>query len=123
MAQKSLERVYNIPLRKEYQKVAHWQRTKKAVTAVRQFLSKHLKSKEIKLGKELNEQLWKHGIENPPHHIKVTVVKDEKGIVKAELFGVEKKETPTATTDKTAPQKSAAKKTQQKTEESAVATE
>lgn len=86
-AEKTLERVYNIPLRKEYLKVPYWKRTKKAVVATRQFLQKHLKAKEVKLGTKLNEVLWEKGIKNPPHHIKVTVVKDEKGIVKAELFG------------------------------------
>jgi len=89
--EKVIERTYNVPLRKEYQKVPRWKRTKKAVTALRQFLQKHMKSDNVKLGKELNEKLWKHGIKNPPHHVKVTVTKDEKGEVKAELFGVEKK--------------------------------
>lgn len=84
---KTLERTYNIPLRKEYLKVANWKRTKKAVSAVRQFLKKHMKAEEVKLGKHLNEELWKHGIKNPPHHIKVTALKDEKDIIRAELFG------------------------------------
>ncbi len=87
---KTLERTYNIPLRKEFLKVANWRRTEKAVTAARQFLAKHMKSTEVKLGKELNDKLWEHGIRNPPHHIKVTATKDEKGVVKAELFGVKK---------------------------------
>ena len=88
----TIERTYNVPLRREYLKVANWKRTKKAVSALRQFLAKHMKSEEVKLGKELNEHLWKHGIKNPPHHVKVNVSKDEKGVVKAELFGVKKKE-------------------------------
>ena len=90
--EKLLERTYNVPLRKEYRKVANWKRTKKAVTALRQFLAKHMKSENVKLGKELNDFLWKHGIKNPPHHVKVNVTKDEKGLVKAELFGMKKKE-------------------------------
>lgn len=82
-----LERTYNIPLRKEFQKVPRWKKTKKAVTAVKQFLQKHMKSDNVKLGTKLNEEMWKHGIRNPPHHVKVTVTKDKKGVVKAELFG------------------------------------
>ncbi len=85
-----LERTYNVPLRKEFLKVPRWRRTKKAVDALRQFLVKHMKSEKVKLGKELNEEIWKHGIRNPPHHIKVNVTKDDKGEVKAELFGVQK---------------------------------
>src|SRR3989338_11232753 len=89
-SEKSLERTYNVPLRKEYMKAPRWNRTKKAVTALRQFLAKHMKSENVYLSKELNEAMWKHGIKNPPHHIKVKAVKDDKGVVKAELVGVEK---------------------------------
>ncbi|NQV90849.1 60S ribosomal protein L31 [Candidatus Woesearchaeota archaeon] len=87
---KTIERVYNVPLRKEFRKVARWKKTKKAVTALRQFLAKHMKSEDVKLSKELNEHVWKHGIRNPPHHVKVTVTKDEKGVVNADLFAEEK---------------------------------
>jgi len=89
--EKLLERVYNIPLRKEFRKVPRWKKTKKATTALRQFLQKHMKSDNVKLSKEINEELWKHGIKNPPHHVKVNVTKDSEGAVKAELFGVKKK--------------------------------
>ena len=88
--EKTLERTYNVPLRKEYMKAPRWNRTKKAVTALRQFLAKHMKAEEVKLSKELNEKLWQHGIKNPPHHIKIKAVKDEKGVVTAGLFGAEK---------------------------------
>ncbi len=99
---KTLERTYNIPLRKEYMKAPRWKRTKKAVNAIREFLIKHMKSPTVKLGKELNLKMWQHGIRNPPHHIKVTALKDEKGIVMANLFGVEapKKKQKTAVKEK-----------------------
>lgn len=90
-----VERVYNVPLRKEFQKVPRWKKTKKAVFALRSFLERHMKSDDVKLSKELNEKLWKNGIKNPPHHVKVSVSRDDKGTVRAELFGskkVEKKE-------------------------------
>ena len=87
-----IERTYNVPLRKEFMKVPRWRKTQKAVKALREFLSKHMKSENIKLSKEVNEQLWKHGIRNPPHHIKVNVSKDSEGLVKAELYGVKKEE-------------------------------
>jgi large subunit ribosomal protein L31e len=84
---KIIERTYNVPLRKEYMKVPRWKRTKKAVTALRQFLSKHMKSDDVKLSLKLNQKVWQHGIKNPPHHVKVTVTKDDKGVVNADLFG------------------------------------
>lgn len=74
-------------MRREYQKVPRWRRTKKAVKALKEFLQKHMKSEDVKLSKDLNEEIWKHGIRNPPHHVKVTVTKDDKGVVTADLFG------------------------------------
>ena len=84
-----LERTYNIPLRKEWLKVARYKRAKKAVKAVKEFLMKHMKSENVKVGKHLNLKLWEHGIKNPPYYIKVNAVKYEDGLVKAELFGFE----------------------------------
>ncbi len=82
-----LERTYNIPLRREYLKVAEHKRTPKAAKALIQFLQKHMKTKQVKIGQHLNEELWKHGIKNPPHHVKVTVIKEDDGVAYAELIG------------------------------------
>jgi large subunit ribosomal protein L31e len=84
---KTLERTYTIPLRREYLKAPKWKRTNRAVSAVKNFLVKHLKSDNVNLGKTLNDNLWKHGIRNPPHKVKVSVTKDSEGVVRAELFG------------------------------------
>jgi len=86
-----LERTYNVPLRKEYLKAPNWKRTPKAVRALRSFLIKHMKSEDIRIGKYANAELWKHGIKNPPHHIKVQVTKDSEGVVVAELVGAVEK--------------------------------
>ncbi len=85
-----VERTYTIPLRREWLKSVRYKRAKKAVRAIREFLARHMKVREIeniKLGKYLNMELWKHGIRNPPPRIKVNVTKDDKGVVMAELFG------------------------------------
>jgi len=89
-----LERTYNVPLRREWLKAPKYKRAKKAVTALRQFLIKHMKpgldkdgKYKFKIGKQLNLHLWKHGIKNPPHHVKINVTKDDDGVVKVELFG------------------------------------
>jgi len=82
-----LERIYNIPLRKKYMLVPLWRRTDRAVSAVREFIAKNMKSSNVLLGKYLNMELWKHGMRNPPHHIKVICKKDEEGKVMAELVG------------------------------------
>ncbi len=117
MAAKTTERTYNVPLRKEFRKVPRWRKTKKAVTALREFLARHMKSDNIKLGKDVNEELWKQGIRNPPDHIKVNVAKNDKGEVSVSLFGAKKapaKEEKKAEVKKEA--KSPAKKPETKTE-------
>lgn len=85
-----LERVYNVPLRKKYQRAPRWKRTNRAVSALREFVLKHMKGEEVKIGKYLNTELWKHGIRNPPHHIKVECKKEEGGVVSVELVGAPK---------------------------------
>jgi large subunit ribosomal protein L31e len=81
-----LERTYTIPLRSEWLKTPRHRRAKKATKALREFLQKHMKTDDVKIGKHLNEKLWKHGIKNPPCKVKVTVIKKD-DIAKAELFG------------------------------------
>jgi large subunit ribosomal protein L31e len=85
-----LERIYNVPLRKGCQKAPKWKRTKKAVSVLREFIAKHMKSEDVKIGKYLNQRLWQHGIRNPPHHIKVSASKDEEGKVFVELADLPK---------------------------------
>jgi ribosomal protein L31E len=84
------ERIYNVPLRKGFRKTARYKKTKKAVTILKEFLSRHLKQKDIGkvyIGRNLNQELWKHGIKNPPAQVKIVVIKEDNGDVKAELFG------------------------------------
>ena len=95
----TLERQYNVPLRREWLRVQKFRRAKRAVTALRNFLIRHMKSKNVKLGPHVNEAIWARGIRSPPHHVSVNVTKDETGLVIAELVGKpmpgsEKKETP-----------------------------
>jgi len=85
--EKTLEREYIIPLRAKWLKAVKHKRAKKAVRAIREFLAKHMKAEmqNIKIGKWLNNELWRRGIKKPAAKIKIKAVKDEKGIVRAEL--------------------------------------
>jgi len=82
-----MERTYIIPLRKGWLKAQRYKRAKKAINTLKEFLKKHMKSEDVRLGTFLNLEIWKHGIKNPPSRVKVNVVKDDKGVVRAELFG------------------------------------
>lgn len=85
-----MERTYTVPLRKEFQKAPKYKRAKKAVKALREFVQKHMKTKDVLIGPKVNLKIWNKGIKNPPHHVKVTAIKDEKeNITRVELFGFE----------------------------------
>jgi large subunit ribosomal protein L31e len=81
------EKIYNIPIGKAYKK-ARLKRMNYAVKMVKSYLKKHTKAEEIKLGKNLNEKMWKRSIEKPPKFVRVKVIIDA-GIAKAELLGFE----------------------------------
>lgn len=83
----TVERSYNVPLRREWLKVPKHRRANKAAKALKEFLVRHMKSDKVSIGKYANIELWKNGIRNPPHHIKVDVKKYDNGDVKAELVG------------------------------------
>ena len=85
-----LERTYTIPLSRELLKVPYYKKAKKAVRAVQAFISKHMKSTDVRMGRHLNMKLWENGMKNPPKNIKVTTSKDDKGVVLVELFGAPK---------------------------------
>jgi large subunit ribosomal protein L31e len=81
------EKIFTIPLREVFPRGrAH--RTKDASRLVREFLIKHMKSENVKIGKSINENLWKRGIQKPPRRVRIHAIKEE-DIVYAELLGVE----------------------------------
>ncbi len=80
---KGKEMVYRIPLREAFD-VPVTKRARKAVKIVRDFLVRHTKAKEIKIGASINETIWKRGIKKPPRSVKVKVTKEE-DVVKASL--------------------------------------
>jgi ribosomal protein L31E len=83
------ERIYNVPLRRGFIKAKRMKKSKKAITTLKEFLIRHMKCApdQLRIGRILNMKVWERGIKNPPHHVKITVIKEDDGIVKAELFG------------------------------------
>ena len=103
-----IERIYTVPLRK----AKRAPRPKRVPTAMRElktFVTKHMKplddngdiikdfrtaskknilnqsEKKVFIDEEVNEHLWKRGIENPPSKIRVKVLKTEDGVVEVSL--------------------------------------
>ena len=81
------EREYNVPLRREWLKAPKYKRAKKAVSALRAFIIKHMKADSVHIGPFLNDDIWKHGMRNPPHLVKVKTKKNEEGVAVVELLG------------------------------------
>ena len=85
-----IEREYVVPLRRGFAETPRYKRAKKAVTLLKEYLARHTKADEIKIGQHLNEALWARGIKHPPGHVKVTAsIEEIEGvkIAKVELFG------------------------------------
>ena len=90
---KVLERVYTVPLRKEWLKAPRYRRAKKAVRALKEFLARHMKVEDrdldkIKIDPWVNRALWLRGIKKPAHKITIKAIKDSDGIVKVEFVGL-----------------------------------
>lgn len=84
----TMERTYTIPLRKAFLKTPKYVRTNRAVREVREYLRRHTKTEQVKLGEELNKVLWARGDAKPPSRVTVTAKKEE-DVVYAELAGKE----------------------------------
>ena len=89
-------RIMNIPLRSEWKKVPRTKRSKRALSTIREFVSKHMKSYDVKISQKVNEKVWIRGIHKPPAKIRVKVSIDKDGIVRVmlpeEIFRESKKD-------------------------------
>ncbi len=87
------ERVYTIPLGKVWIAPPN-RRATRAVRMIRDFVVKHMKlevrggeegekeePKRLIISNEVNERVWRQGIEKPPRNIRVRVAKDKEGNV------------------------------------------
>ncbi len=67
------KRLYTIPLRDAWN-VAIKKRSKRAMSVIRIFAERHMKTDSVKIGAELNHLIWSRGIKNPPRKVKVQMV-------------------------------------------------
>jgi large subunit ribosomal protein L31e len=88
MKMADIERIYTIPLGVA-KKAPIYRRSNRAMTEVREYLAKHMKTSEenVKISPGLNEVIWKRGDMKPPLSVRVRAVKFEDGGVEAEFAG------------------------------------
>ena len=84
------EMIYTIPLRTNFVKVPKHRRAKRAINTIKEYVEKHMKTENVKLGKELNESVWENGIKNPPGKVTVKAIRHD-DYVSVELEGFEYK--------------------------------
>ena len=82
-----LERDYTIPLRNTLA-APRTNRAPSALRLIRNYLTKHMKGAETVVGESINLAVWEHGAQNIPEKVRVHCMKDDKGIIYAELPGV-----------------------------------
>lgn len=70
-----LKREYVVPLRRKTQLAPKWRRSKKAVSVLKEFIQKHMKTENVVVCSELNDFIWAKGGKNPPGKVSVIALK------------------------------------------------
>jgi len=78
MAEKTndFQRIYTIPLRRDYLKKPRSKRSNRAIREVKEYVRKHTKTSEVKVSKGLSELIFSRGFQKPPAKIKVEATGD-----------------------------------------------
>ena len=74
MSQESIENIYTIPFYPQLNKTAPYRRTPRAIKLLKEYIYKHTKADDVIIDEELNEFMWKRGIQKPPRKIKVRAI-------------------------------------------------
>ncbi|HDN01985.1 MAG TPA: hypothetical protein ENF42_03320 [Candidatus Bathyarchaeota archaeon] len=74
------ERIYTVPLREAW-RTPRQRRTPRAVRILKSFIQRHMKPNSIIISNEVNEYIWKRGIQKPPRKVRVRALKDNDGKV------------------------------------------
>jgi len=81
------EKIFTINIRKRIIGVPRWKRSLRAIRVVKDYLKKHMKSDNVKIGKMMNDTIWERSMQKPPAKIRIKAIKTDEGVVKAELLG------------------------------------
>lgn len=74
------ERIYIVPLAKARRGPRNkW--AKKSMRFLREFMERHFKPETLVISQEVNEAIWKRGIQKPPRKLKVRATKNIDGLV------------------------------------------
>ena len=74
------ERIYTIPLGRAWIS-SRKKRAPQAAHLIKSFIQRHMKPETLVVSNEVNERIWRRGIEKPPRKIRVRAAKDKEGVV------------------------------------------
>lgn len=75
-------RDYTIHLHKHVHGVQFKKRAPWAVKAIKQFATKHMSTKDVRLDPQLNKEIWRMGVKSVPHRMRLRIARkrnDEEG--------------------------------------------
>jgi len=81
------ERTYTIPFYPKMNSIPRTKRAQKAMTLVKEFIMKHMKVEEVWIAQDVNEEIFKRGMQKPPRKITVRVEKADDDVVAVYLAG------------------------------------
>jgi large subunit ribosomal protein L31e len=79
------ERILTVNLRTVVAKKPSWRRSIHSARMLKEILKRQTKADDVKIGRSLNEKLWKRGIEKPPGKVRIKITSED-GTVRAELM-------------------------------------
>ena len=82
------ERTYTIPFYPFMNSIPRTKRASKAVKLVKEFIMKHMKVDEVWLAQDVNEFIFKRGMQKPPRKITVRAEKGDDNVVAIYLAGL-----------------------------------
>jgi len=76
MAEEPMERIYQVPLSKVYERPRN-KRATLAIRAIRKFIARHMNAEidKVWIDRSVNELVWARGIQKPPRRIRGKAVK------------------------------------------------
>ena len=71
------DKIVTLNLRKSLIKTPNSERSKSSLAILKRIIKKKTRADEIKIGKDLNEKIWKGGIKSPPTKLRIRLVKSD----------------------------------------------
>ena len=74
MSQEAIETIYTVPFFPKLNNTPRYKRAPRAIKLLKEYIIKHTKADFVVITNELNEYMWKRGIEKPPRKITVRAI-------------------------------------------------